>query len=136
MLIGACANNLLEVVQILIHIGVDINNSYEDSFGRRLTPLHWASKDLLVARLLIEKGADVNGVDHNGKTTLHSACICGIFSTVQLLIENGADVNLSDADGNTPFVQACSNGHLSIANLIIERAAADYASSTPFHKYI
>ena len=61
-----------------------------------------------LARLLLQRGADVNAVSVSGLTPLHQWAqndyealdrACGL----QLLLEHGADPNLQDADGDTPL---------------------------------
>jgi ankyrin repeat protein len=53
------------------------------------------------AKLLIEKGADVNAKNNNGWTPLYAAAIGDHTETVKLLIDKGADVNVKDSSGKT-----------------------------------
>jgi ankyrin repeat protein len=59
------------------------------------TPLHAAAwKDFLdVARLLIEKGAEVDARDEDGGTPLHTAAEEGSLDVARLLIEHGANTD-------------------------------------------
>ncbi len=52
------------------------------------------------ARLLIERGADVNTRDKNDNTPLHR---CSSKGMAKALIENGADLNAKNKDGKTPL---------------------------------
>jgi ankyrin repeat protein len=56
-----------------------------------------------VVKLLLDRGADVNGRDCHGFTALHSAMFTPIISEelVKLLIKRGADVNARGKDGST-----------------------------------
>ena len=69
-----------------------------------ITPLGWAALNgqAEAAKLLIEKGADVNARNRDGTTSLHSAAFLGRIGTVKLLLENGADTTLRSNDGSTP----------------------------------
>ena len=69
-----------------------------------ITPLGWAALNgqAEAAKLLIEKGAEVNARNRDGTTSLHSAAFLGRIGTVKLLLENGADTTLRSNDGSTP----------------------------------
>jgi len=80
--------------------------------------------DAEIAKLLIEKGADVNAKDQDDKTPLHSASENGHLKVVDLLIKEGADVNVENKVlGETPLNFAVNKGHLDIAKLLIENKA-------------
>jgi len=102
--------------------------------------LHWACLygHGSVAQLLIERGADINAADNDGRTPLHSACIHGHLSVAQLLIERGADVNRAGNMVWTPLHHVCYYGHLSFALLLIESGAdvnrGDNDERTPLHE--
>jgi hypothetical protein len=51
------------------------------------------NKDIGKARSILEKGADVNIQDNEGKTPLMAAALYGRADIVKLFIESGADVN-------------------------------------------
>jgi len=101
-LLTAIAHNRLEVVQVLLHHGVDINIQG----SRRLIPLEMATKEGRedIVRVLLERGADVNQTSERHQTPLHSA-VTGrhVPSLVELLLTKGAHVNALDGDMNTPL---------------------------------
>lgn len=76
-----------------------------------------------VARLSIEKGAEVNEPFSEGQTPLHVAALRGQVGLARLLIEKGADVNRRDAKGVTALAVAIFNGHVELARLLIEKGA-------------
>lgn len=56
-----------------------------------------------VIKLLLEKGADIEAADSNGRTLLYRASLNGHDKVVKLLLEKGADMNTKDSDGWTPL---------------------------------
>ena len=54
-----------------------------------------------VARLLLERGADVNARAKDGSTPLHTASCFADLAAVRLLLEHGADVKAEDDRGRT-----------------------------------
>ena len=77
-------------------------NALDSQFG--ITPLGWAALNgqTEAAKLLIEKGADVNARSRDGSTPLNSAAFLGRVEMVKLLLEKGADTTLRSNDGTTP----------------------------------
>jgi hypothetical protein len=76
------------------------------------------------ARLLIEKGAQVNavppGFDYSG-TGLHYAALNGHRALVEFLLEQGADVNVKDTKvGSTAAGWADHGGHPELKNYLEE----------------
>jgi ankyrin repeat protein len=62
---------------------------------------------LILAKQLIEHGANVNAVSSRGQTPLHIACFGGVVMNldfVEYLLEKGADPNAQDHRGLTPLM--------------------------------
>ena len=75
-LIGyAIAQNNMDLLQILIENGANVNYTNGDSWAN--TPLQTASRLGLdnVVRILLTRNADINAVDMNGNTALHTAAL-------------------------------------------------------------
>jgi ankyrin repeat protein len=79
-------------------------------------PLHDAAQQghLSVAKLLLERGADVRMKKDDGYTPLHYAAKSGNISLVKLLLERGADVREKDNKGRTAREVARNSGQLDV----------------------
>lgn len=97
----------------LIEAGVDVNQATE--WGT--TPL-MKVKDVAIAKLLIEKGADIHALDESKRSALHCASQDNLELT-KLLVEAGADVNRVDKNGATPL----SFANEDIAFFLLENGA-------------
>ena len=58
---------------------------------------------LNVVKLLVEKGAEVNGMANEGGTPLHTAAYFGQRAVVYFLLERGAVAVIADSEGTTPL---------------------------------
>jgi ankyrin repeat protein len=76
-------------------------------------------------KLLIQKGADVNRADNEGKTPLmHALENNSTSEIVELLLENGADVNRADHEGKTPLMYST---WIKYTAWLVERGASVHA---------
>src|SRR5579862_2540643 len=99
--------------------------------AERYTPLHLAAftGNVDVARLLIEKGADLNARDFMKETPLHVAAQYGQMDVARLLIEKAAALgineflNAQDERDASPLHWAAARGHPDIAALLIGQGA-------------
>lgn len=72
--------------------------------------------------LLIDRGANVNGVALDGWTPLTRAATAGQLDAVKLLLARGADINRAGTTV-TPLVYAIFEGHLEIARFLVQNGA-------------
>lgn len=101
----ACATGRVEMVQLLLDAGANVN-AMTKSEGR--TPLHLACLNDRVdtAKLLFNCGTcDLDAKDHNGDTSLHLATVAGNVKLVSLLIRYGANTNIRNAQNKSPLRQ-------------------------------
>ena len=67
-----------------------------------------ATKDPMIAELLIEAGADPNGRSYWGDTPLSKAAVVADLRLLNVLLAAGADPNVTTADGRTPLMLAAA----------------------------
>jgi hypothetical protein len=129
---AACYGDV-EIVQILLNLEADVNIRNNDSE----TPLDYVSvapsdsgdvpdysQSLAnVARLLLDRGADINTRDIFGWTPLHSAAYMRRIDVIRVLLERGANTGPEDKQGRTPFSLAKKYGYDEIMKLLSEHGA-------------
>jgi hypothetical protein len=110
----------LEIVQVLLDCGVDVNA--QDILGH--TPLDFASlghfNDPRVVRSLLDYGADPNVGALDGLTPLHRASQNGRVEIARLLVEHGASVGMRDKWGRTPLDVASGKRRDEIMELLVQ----------------
>ncbi|XP_063609173.1 poly [ADP-ribose] polymerase tankyrase-2-like [Penaeus indicus] len=96
------------------------------------TVLHRAAHhgDDLIARLLLQSGADVNARDVVGNTPLHAAAQAGHNRVVKLLLAHGAQLEATSRSGMTPLHRAASKGKELTCNLLLRRGANTQAEDS------
>jgi ankyrin repeat protein len=77
--------------------------------------------DETVMKVLLEKGADIESKDNEGRTALMRAAIYDQKTIVKLLLEKGADVNSKDNAGHTALWFAYKDRHQSIVDLLLQK---------------
>ena len=70
--------------------------------------------------LLLE---DVDIVNNQNETALHSACMRGNHIAIDFLLRHGADVNCLSAQGQTPLEYAVRGGHLRLVSTLCSYGA-------------
>lgn len=63
-----------------------------------------------IAEMIIKEGADINSLQTNARTPLHSACM--FTSAYKCLLEADCKINALDSEGNSPLFLACQSQNL------------------------
>ena len=118
----AAEKGQVAVVQKFLAGGGDANAADKN----KLTLLNWAAYggSLDIAKLLIDKGADVNV--HASKmawTPLMNASATGFPLVVNALLEHGAQLNLLDSDGYSALAFAAEKKHPDIVRILLAHGA-------------
>lgn len=130
----ACNCNNIELVKKLIDINAKINLT--NSTGNNAL-LNGVKKDFeQIVKVLLERKANPNISDSDGKTPLHIATQKrNIIMTRMLLNANCNTVNSQDSKGNTPLIYACYNECSEIVEELLNYGADpniyNYIGETP-----
>eukprot|EP00386_Alphamonas_edax_P007983 GDKI01026324.1.p1 GENE.GDKI01026324.1~~GDKI01026324.1.p1 ORF type:complete len:327 (+),score=80.09 GDKI01026324.1:109-1089(+) len=120
--------------RILLEAGADINSKQQGEWvtmyygahfvtmrvAHQSTPLHCAAHQghTHTARMLLNRGADINARNQLQETPLHIASRYGHTDTVRLLLERGADVHAKDQNQDTPLRVALSRNRQQITHML------------------
>uniref|UniRef100_A0A8C3H0X9 M-phase phosphoprotein 8 n=1 Tax=Corvus moneduloides TaxID=1196302 RepID=A0A8C3H0X9_CORMO len=110
-------------VKMALSSNKEYNLDQEDASGMTLVMLAAAGGHDDLLRVLIRKGAKVNGRQKNGTTALIHAAEKNFLTTVAILLEAGAYVNMQQSSGETALMKACKRGNSDIVRLMIENGA-------------
>ncbi|XP_047612357.1 M-phase phosphoprotein 8 isoform X1 [Phacochoerus africanus] len=123
LLRDAVKNGDYITVKVALNSSEEYNLDQEDASGMTLVMLAAAGGQDDLLRLLLRKGAKVNGRQKNGTTALIHAAEKNFLTTVAILLEAGAFVNVQQSNGETALMKACKRGNSDIVRLVIERGA-------------
>ncbi|XP_040844280.1 M-phase phosphoprotein 8-like isoform X2 [Ochotona curzoniae] len=123
LLRDAVKNGDYITVKVALNSSEEYDLDQEDSSGMTLVMLAAAGGQDDLLRLLITKGAKVNGRQKNGTTALIHAAEKNFLTTVAILLEAGAFVNVQQSNGETALMKACKRGNSDIVRLVIECGA-------------
>jgi len=121
-LIFAVVNGFLDIVDVLLNAGSNIN--YKDVKG--INSIMYASSlgNDEILQILINDIAEndvaniINERDDHGWTALMIACEEGHHDIVEILLEKGADKYLLNNDNQSASFIANNNGHIDIVNML------------------
>jgi ankyrin repeat protein len=128
----AAKNGRLEVVQLLLDAGADVNTKFALGSGNDKSPLIQAVENghIEIVELLIARGADVQQQESEMQMSpLHYAAAHDEPDMVRILLENGADLNAENSFRWTPLFSAARMGSVETVQALLEAGAESDAVS-------
>ncbi|PGH09649.1 hypothetical protein AJ79_05614 [Helicocarpus griseus UAMH5409] len=114
---------LLRIVQEVCHRAGLYRLSYKNREQSRSLLKASMTGYRQIIKLLVEKGANLEARDTEGKTPLMIAVESGEETTVELLLKHGVDLEAKDAIGNTPLLKAMNQSDSYVKNLLLGKGA-------------
>jgi ankyrin repeat protein len=109
-------------VRLLLAKGANVNA--RSNFARTpliIAALHNSSHE--IARLLIDKGADVTACDKKNFCVLEAAAQGNDTATVRMVLARGANVKAKDETGTDSLMWAAINGNVEVAKLLLKNGS-------------
>jgi len=126
----ALLNGDIELIDFFVRAGINIH--IEDEKGTPSVLIAMKKGYTVIAKILLNAGADINARDKMGITLLMLACGKSTQSykeITELLINKGALINERDRLGYTPLLLSLSGGSAEIAELLIQKGADVHAQT-------
>lgn len=113
-LVSAAREGHLEMVELLLQHGSQVNVGASENWNAGITPLMVAAREghLNVVQALLTAGAALeskdSGYEDGGETAMHYAARGGHSEVIQALAKAGAKINAKAKGGSTPLLVAVS----------------------------
>lgn len=113
----------MEMIQMLLKEGVDINGVCESCYGQSAIQIAMEYSNFELVEELMQRGANLEVNSNMGRTLLHSVSHSNNIDLAKKLIESGLDVNAKDEDGATALHFAAGNGEFEMFKFLEENGA-------------
>ncbi|MFZ1980358.1 MAG: ankyrin repeat domain-containing protein, partial [Smithella sp.] len=111
-----------EVVSLLLDHGASVDQQNEDGVSALQCAASTTKSEMV--KLLLDRMADVNHRDKNGRTPLFdAACSKCPPENARLLLAKGADINATDNKGKTAFYYAKANANQGVMEVLVKAGA-------------
>ena len=100
-----------------------VSKMVTDQDREEQTPLHLAVEDgdIKLAKLCLDKGANVNAHKMNMSTPLHLAATGGDLEIVKMLVEHDANIEAKNALQETPLHRAAHFNRVDIVDFLLSQ---------------
>ena len=117
------------IINIILYLAEEqgswsiVSKMVTDQDREEQTPLHLAVEDgdINLAKLCLDKGANVNAHKVNMSTPLHLAANGGDLDIVKMLIEHDANIEAKNASQETPLHRAAQFNRVEIVDYLLSR---------------
>ncbi|MCE2993130.1 MAG: ankyrin repeat domain-containing protein [Alphaproteobacteria bacterium] len=114
------AHDNLDSLQLLLNIGASVTDFID---GKRMLSQAVKSGSEASIKLLLEKGADINAQDTDGKFAIHHASETYNLQIIDMLVAANANINQLDATGCSALYYALFNGNKLAAEKLVSFGA-------------
>lgn len=119
-LILASYNGQEEATMLLLHHGAPVDQGDDSRGNTALMGVAFKGYSVL-AKLLLDGGADPHAVNRAGQTALMMASLFGHYTIVDMLLDVGADPFALDVAGNSAISVAKDQGNVMMADHLANR---------------
>jgi len=114
-----------EIVRMILKKTKEVDTPSQDGWSPLLCCAEHNKRYYVIARMLLEKGADPNHRNREHVSTLYLSAVSGFIDFVELLFEFGADPNIEERHGWRPLHAAVEKGHIRVVQRILEHEKAN-----------
>jgi ankyrin repeat protein len=138
LIIAACTNKL-EIAEKLLKAGAHFNETNDSGNSALLFAAGLAGIKPDIAKLLVEKGADINQSSKDGLTPVKAACLAGNTGMVVYLFEKDARINIDDASDEGRELNGTLNhilGDYYLAKDDLKKSRTSFEKAQGYYKII